>query len=187
MKNEKSVNVCDWFILLLALILLPASAAHSRAANTCDGIELPIDIRRHIEQESSQWKVINVSDLDLKYRTFWLSKYSGDCPGIAIGHFKPSSRTLYAVALVSRTLNAHVKILVFEYKSNKYRSTVLMDTMSANPVPTIFKVPPETFEDWETGVNVKSRFPGVALAFYEGSSTLFYWSNGKFKELQISD
>ncbi len=62
-----------------------------------------------------------------------------------------------------------------------------MDTMSANPVPTIFKVPPDTFEDWETGDNVMTGYPGVALAFYEGSSTLFYWSNGKFKELQISD
>jgi len=180
------MNLCNGVILLLALILLPAFAAQTEAA-TCDGIDLPLDIRRYIEQQSSQWKVITVTDLKPEYRTFLMSKNSTDCPGIVVGHFKPSSRTLYAVALVSRTLNAHVKILVFEYKSNKYRSTVLMDTMSANPVPTIFKVPPDTFEDWETGVNVKTRYPGVALAFYEGSSTLFYWSNGKFKRLQISD
>ena len=179
-------HVIIWWIVPLVLMLSSAFSAQIFAAS-CEGKGLPPYIRSYLEKESSQWKIIEVSDLAPDHKTFWLRDHPHECPGFVVGAFTPSARKLYAVALISRTLNTHAELLIFEKSAQKYNVKVLLSPFSAAPIPVIFKATPGTYEDWESTRKVKTRFPGITFVFYESSATLFYWSNGKFRELQVSD
>jgi hypothetical protein len=175
-----------WQIMLLVLMLSSAFSAQIFAAS-CEGKDLPPYISSYLEKESSQWKIIEVSDLAPEHKTFWLSDHPQECPGIVVGAFTPSARKLYAVALISRTLNTHAKLLIFEESAQKYNMTELLSPGNAAPIPFIFKAKPGSYGDWENTRKVKTQFPGIMLVSYEVSATLYYWSNGKFREFQISD
>jgi hypothetical protein len=169
-------------------ILILLSGASSSSFSQCEEGLIPSGMSQYLKTKFSDWKVVEVKDL-LEYdRDVWLGEHSKACPGIGQGRFDPSGRWKTAILLIPKLpTDNRAKLILVDKKERKYSSIVLAEMNNRGQVPVVFTAPPGRYKSWDNSRNVTTRHAVVALVFYESSGTVFYWANGKFHELQVSD
>jgi hypothetical protein len=143
---------------------------------------------QYLKTKFPEWKVVAVKDLLAYHRELWLQEHSTACPGIAQGRYDPSGHWKTAILVVPKLPHDNrAKLILVNKTGQKYSSMVLAEMNERGHVPVIFTAPRGSYKSWDDSQKVMTRYAVVALVFYESSATVFYWANGKFHELQVSD
>ncbi len=178
-------------VIPLVIFLSAALCPQARAADPCDLSVLPQELQTKLARNYSDWQPERLENLSKYYRRFWLKDHPNDCPGIAIGHFESKSELSYALFLVPRgdRKQPGASIVVF-----------------SRTAPTIPFVSHLVFK-WDTGnfydhsdlviskvaegeygdPKVVIDLDGVLYEAMEKASSLYYWKNGHYHVLSISD
>ncbi len=174
-----------WLIFLMLL-----SGFANPSFGQCEKQKIPPGIGQYLSRQFPDWELVAVKNLLEYHQELWLQEHSGDCPGLARGWFEPSRRWKTAVLIVPKLESENrAKVLLIKQVGTKYSSIVLADIKERGAVPVIFSAPAGEYKssDSTRKVKAKAKYAVISLVFYESSATVFYWSNGKFRELQVSD
>jgi hypothetical protein len=170
----------------MVLAFVPVSLAQS---NRCE--VLPSDAKLVIKQRFPNWRPKLLSDLKGYDQKLWLEMRPKECPGIAVGHFERPDQIGYAVLLIPKSgHDANYKIIVLSKAADKYAVRVL-DHSEGNPDSDggliISKEPHGRYSEMGNTKSVRLKLDGVNVEWLEKSSVLYYWSQGKYQNIQTSD
>jgi hypothetical protein len=146
-------------------------------------------VQQLLEKGYASWRYERVSDLPEEYQKMWTTHNPKDCPGFAAGHFINLENLSYAVLLISGSgQSVSSKLLVVNRtKKGTYAATVLTEEKTTQHYEVVSRVPPGAYSDPEGGSSVRLRLDGVLLEALEVGSTLYYWRNGRFHSLVLSE
>ncbi len=180
-------------ILLISLLLLCNGEVFSQEARKepCDGIAVPEPVLQALAHQFSAWRALRLSDLDPSHQGFWLdSKHGRSCPGIAIGHFESKSRLSYAFLLIPKQSSGagYKLVVVSDTKRTPYNIKVLEEENHPGKISTVvYSVSPGKYSDAEEEVSVQIPMQGIQSEQMEVGAVLFYWKNGKYHSLVVSN
>ncbi len=177
-----------WLILItLVLALAPASMA---SADPCARIHLPFEVDQVLRQQFRNWRPKLLSDLSSDDQRVWSQDHPRACPGIASGHFEAADRIDYAILLIPKSTSAlGSKIIVVSQVAQRYAVRLLAQDQGTGPDSglVISKQPAGPYRDFEGGQTVHLKLDGVEIEWLEKSSTLYYWSRGRYRSIATSD
>jgi hypothetical protein len=169
-----------------------ATAGQSLPPRPCDLAAVPPEIRTELKNKFAGWRPKQLSDLDEDAQRFWRDGLNRkNCPGIAIGHFESAEQNSFDFLLVPESeTNKGYKIVVFSRGSNEnpYASQ-LLDSADGETYSglVILKAKPGTFSDVEGTKKIQTKLDGVIVEWIGKGSILYYWSDGRYQQLTISD
>ncbi len=104
MKNRQGSPRVGKFLLrfILAFICSPAGVTYAQGQKTtlCSLESTPSEVRSYLKAHYAGWRVKQVDDLKAFALEDWRSQKPLQCPGMAIGTFKPGKGLAYAFLLV---------------------------------------------------------------------------------------
>jgi hypothetical protein len=165
--------------------------SRARVTDPCDLSVLPPELQTELARDYSDSQPEKLENLSEHYRQLWLKDHPNDCPGIAIGHFESKSELSYGLFLVPRPDRKHpgASIVVF----SRTRLTIpfvshLVQRWDAGNFQdhsdlVISKVVPGKYGDPKVLIDLD----GVLYEALEKASSLYYWKNGRYQGLSISD
>ena len=112
-----------------------------------------------------------------------------DCPGIAMGHFERKSELSYAFSMKPRNprQTGWRLVVISKTRQGAYRGGVLGQTDERVPPYVIYAVPPEEYTDAFETESVKLRLDGLQVEQMEAGAMLFYWKEGQYRSLILSE
>jgi len=176
-------------LVVLALIAVhPISAA---AADPCDKMPLPATVRHLLRDKYPEWRPKQMSDLDQDDKEIWSGENLGSCPGIAVGHFEDPAQLAYAVLMVptSDRARGYKVVMVAETKGSDGYELKLLDHADAPACSclVISKANPGKYSGFDDPKSVRLKLDGINVEWLEKSSVLYFYSNGKYQQLETSD
>jgi hypothetical protein len=179
-------------LLVYVVILVIVPASFGQLKNSCRASSLPSGAKALLDGKYADWRPKDVSDLGPDDKELWLKANPKDCPGIAIGHFEEPDRVSYAVLLVPKSELKHAyKIIVLRElpTGNGYAARLLdqADGEYSSSGLVISRVPPGKYSDFEGTASVSVKVDAVNVEWIEKAAVLYYWANGKYHTIQISD
>jgi hypothetical protein len=193
-RSKRVVHISLFFSFLFAGLGAP-----SKAADPCDISLLPQELQTKLTKEYPDWqpeRLENLGELDRAYRT---KAHPKDCPGIAIGHFESKPQLSFALFLVPRLVRKQqgFQLVVF----SRTEPSALFVSHTVFQVDTgnfyersdlvISRVPPGQYEEVEEDSGnprkVSLHLDGLLYEAIGKASSLYYWENGKYKGLPLSD
>ena len=149
---------------------------------------LPPEVNAVLNQQFSGWRPKVLFDLSGYDKKLWLEMHSKECPGIAEGNFERSDRLAYALLLVPKAADrAGYKIIVLSNSSGKYAVRLLNQAKGTDDGLVISKAPRGRYSEFDDEGSVRLTLDGVNVEWLEKSSTLYYWSKGKYENIPTSD
>jgi hypothetical protein len=141
-----------------------------------------------LDQRFPGWRPKVLSDLHDYDKKLWLEMHPKECPGIAEGHFESSDRLAYAVLLVPKAADrAGSKIIVLGKAAGEYAVRLLDQAKGTDDGLVISKAPHGRYSEFGDAKSVRLTLDGVNVEWLEKSSTLYYWSKGKYQNIPTSD
>jgi len=139
-----------------------------------------------------QWRPKQLSDMGADDQQLWLNgPNEKESPGIAIGHFEFPDELSYAVLLVRKSdPSGGYKLLVFSKGPTKDAFTwKLLDHAEGQTCSclVISKTEPGKYSDWENKRSVQLKLDGIQVEWMEKGAQLYYWSESRYRTLQVSD
>ena len=114
-----------------------------------------------------------------------------DCPGIATGHFQSTKELSYALLLVpkSNPNEGHKIIVVSKNETNDSYDWRLLDHAEGQTYSglVLSKAAPGKYSDWENEKSIQLKLDGIQVEWMEKGAVLYFWSEGRYRKLQISD
>jgi hypothetical protein len=157
----------------------------------CASTKLPIPVQQLLDSKYRDWRPKMLSDLEGDDQKLWSTSNPHSCPGLAVGSFEAPHQRAYAFLLVPKSgAEDQYKIVVIAQRkgSAEYHTTVLDHGPSThNSGMVISRVPPSKQTGFDETKSVILRLDGVNVEWLEKSSVLYYFSSGKYHELQTSD
>jgi hypothetical protein len=184
------MRICRGFGLVsrAVFVLIVLFGTWSPIYSQCDGATKSSGIDSFLMTRYPDWKVVEVTDLSEYHRRLWLEDHPTACPGMDTGRFDPGGRWQTAILLIPKLQRDNrAKLLILSKIGLKYSSVVLANLDQRGEVPVIFTASRGRYRSWDHSVEIVTKYKVVTLVFYESSATVFYWTNGKFHELQVSD
>lgn len=95
----------------------------------------------------------------------------------------------YAVLLVPKSGDStSYKIAVLSKGSEQYEIRMLDSGKNVGALSLVIsKVPPGTYSGFENTRKIRLSLEGLNVEWLEKSSTLYYWSNGRYRSIATSD
>jgi hypothetical protein len=169
--------------ILTFLAFAPLSQAQD---HRCDLMSL--QAKAVLDQRFSGWRPKVLFDLRGYDKKLWLKMHSKECPGIAGGHFESSDRLAYAVLLVPKAAEkAGYKIIVLSKPAGEYDVRLLDQANGTDDGLVVSKAPRGRHSGFGDEKSVRLTLDGVNVEWLEKSSTLYYWSKGKYQNIPTSD
>lgn len=177
-------------IALGGVVTLSAQAQ----SGDCKTAALPLEIRNQISKEFPLWRIQEVLDLNPTARGVWEeSAQTGECPGIAAGHFDGGATKSYAVLVVSRN---HPKtgnqFLVFGRRAGKSSyQLMLVERSDAAEARNFFvrriQIGDVFNQQWikRLGVGAKEGLLLVDAGEQEYEADIYYWAQGRYQHEPI--
>jgi hypothetical protein len=187
----KQIYVAGWIvgvIVLLATCNVPTHAAQKD--DVCSDDTLPAPIRASLQSNFDGWRPEGLADLGQDDLELWTKNQPKDCPGIAIGHFERADALIYAVLLVpkSKTGTGYKLVLFSEAPgTNAFTWKLLENYEKDNFAPVIWKLPPGKYTSYTSGKTIRLALDGLNVEWLEKSSYIFYWFEGRYHKIWISD
>ncbi|MCI0331101.1 MAG: hypothetical protein L0196_09205 [candidate division Zixibacteria bacterium] len=186
--------------LPLCLILITYDYALGRQpANrlSCSS-SLPKEALKEIAARFKGWRILEKKDINSVGQTLWDKTRAGECPGIAAGNYDDSNVKGYAILIIPRdSVKRQIKLLLFqENSSEKYAARIIYEAVTArHSYPVIYKGEPGTYtetasDDYgedDRADSIKTKHDVIICKFIKKGALAFYYKNGKFYELAISD
>lgn len=162
-------------------------SCNGTAASGCDMKNLPQGIHDYLQRNFGEWKIVTSEDLLPDHKPVFLKRHPNKCPGFTSGKYKCSDRPLFAVVIISNEKPRRSKLLVFEKVQGSYQATPLGGLPNVVITPVVLTMPPDTYLSWRREKEIKAKYPVIFYVHYEASAQMYYWSEGKWHKLQISD
>ena len=175
------------FFLFACFAVQPLVAASS--PDPCAGTKLPAGVEQLLKQKYPDWRPKTVSDLEAYDHELWLSTNPHSCPGLAIGHFEQPNQLAYAILLVPNSGPSggyKIIIAVNSEDPNNYVVRLLDHGKFASGL-VILKERPGKYKGFDETRSIALKLDGLNVEWLEKSSVLYYYSNGKYHQLQTSD
>lgn len=184
------LTVC-MILIGIALLWNPLAFSQQPSADACERTLLPEPARKLLERKFPSWRIRTVNDLPADEQEAW-RKIRGEsaCPGIAVGHFEAEDRDTYAVVLVPKSNNKPIYRLIV---INKGRTSFAMKVLEAPnrevPVPEIYKLPPGDYDYLESDETKRIHLTrdSFQVEIFERAAWLYYWKNGKYHSLAVTE
>jgi len=186
-------------MILLALVLVvgcatsPPGAAtgHDADSVNCGHGRLPIGVLQSLRTQFAGWRIKTFDDLEPYHRQLWTETRGNECPGIAVGRFLMDSVDVVCLLLVrDQPGKRGYKIVAFSPRRDKSRPRVLVveDEPSGNAAGVVLcRVAPGILSGVETTQPVRLVLDGLQVEELEVGSTLYYWKDGRFRHIRISE
>jgi hypothetical protein len=180
--------LCTKYLSVWIVFLIGISGLVTPAFSKCETQHISPRIREYLLKEFPDWKVVGVNDLLAYHKELWVAEHGAECPGVAFGRYEPTGRWRTAMLIIPKSsTDLRAKLLLIGETGGRYNHKILADISQRGPTPVLFKAPPGKYRSWNGSRTVRTRYPVMSLVFYESSATVFFWANGKFRELQVSD
>jgi hypothetical protein len=172
--------------LLYAQLLSAAALGNGNAAKSasCAAL-LPPEAKVKLESAHKGWSVLEYDQLYPHQQEIW----SARCPGVAVGQFRGPGTIGYAVVVVRQAGDVkQAKLVLLEKQKTSYAIQLLREQGEVPSYPVVHKEPPgvyREFYDRESTVKVVNDV--FVYEHLEATATLFYYKDGKYQELLISD
>lgn len=172
---------------LLCLQLLTAVATANDGppkAPFCESL-LPPEVKAKVEAAYTGWRVLEHNQLYPHQQEIWGAR----CPGVAIGEFRGPGKVGYGVVIVRQVKEIkQAKLLLLEKLQTNYTMQQLREQNEVPSYPVIHKEPPGIYREFYDRQNtVKVLSDVLVYEHLEATATLFYFKDGKYQELLISD
>lgn len=151
---------------------------------------LPQEAREKIVTSFRNWRTLELKDLVPDDQVLWKKYHQGECPGVAAGSFDNSGKTEYAVLIISRTqIKKQTKLLLLRKTySGDYTPKILYEEEGVSNFPAIHKEPPGVYSDfYDRNSTIAAKTDVIIYEHIEASAIAFYYENGEFKQILISD
>jgi hypothetical protein len=162
-------------------------------SSQCSGSILPSPVKELLKTKFSNWKIMQLSDMDQDDRDLWLKGPNGKlCPGLAVGHFDNAETPSYALLLISRSIpGGDYKIVIFSKNvpedTYSWRLLDHGDGECAYCGIVISRVLPGKYHDWEGAKSIRIKLDGLLVEWLEKGAVLYFRSAGQYRKLQVSD
>jgi hypothetical protein len=164
--------------------------AGRQVEDPCAEDKLPRGVLKILETKFAAWQVEKAEDMDAYDRELWLKAHPDKCPGIAVGHFRSKERLSYAVLLIPRGQDeSGYRLLTFAKETTGDFVTQLLEEVKqgSSGFPVIIAVPPGEYSDPEEETRVRLNLDGILAERLEVGAILYYWKEGRFQELIVSE
>jgi hypothetical protein len=179
-------------LMLLPVVCFAAQPGQTERATICDSSALPTSAQKLLTAKFSGWRPKLVSDMDTDDQQLWLTATHGkECPGIVAGHFETADELSYAVLLVpkSNSSEGYKFGVLSKGAADKDYAWKLIDhaETQADPGLVISKAPSGKYSDWEGNKSVRLKLDGIQLEWMEKGAVLYFWSEGQYHRIRVSD
>jgi len=192
--EEHRMTIREHLLLIavsIAFYVCGGFCSQARAADPCDLSVLPQELQAELAKTYPDSQPERLENLSEYYRQSWLKEHPTDCPGIAIGHFESKSELSYAAFLVPRSDRKRpgASIVVFSRirTTARFVSHLVLKWDAGNFYDhsdlVISRVAVGEYGD----PKVVTDLDGVLYEAMEKASSLYYWKNGRYQGLSISD
>lgn len=168
-------------------VLTALASQQSASPSGCELSDLPAPILTHLKTKYTEWEVLKLDDLLPEDRKFYLDHNPGGCPGFTSGEYIAGRKSFAVLIISKKTKPLRVKLLVFVKGGERYNPTTLVDSEHEGPLPAIFTRPPGSYQSWDREEEIKAEHAVIFFVRYEAWALMFYWQQGKWRMLQISD
>jgi hypothetical protein len=177
----------------IALGVVVTLSAQTQSGD-CKPLVLPLGIRNQISKEFPLWRIQEVPDLNPTARNAWEgSAHTGECPGIAFGHFDGGVAKSYAVLVVSRN---HPKtgnqFLIFGRRAGKSSYQLMLAERSDAAEAGNFFVRGIQIGDFfnhqwikRLGVGAKDGVLLVDAGEQEYEADVYYWTQSRYQHQPV--
>lgn len=175
--------------ILIALVCAFAPTSWA-SPDFCGNQQLPRKVDQILNQQFRDWRPKLFSDLSSDDQRVWNESHPRACPGIVSGHFEAADRMAYALLLVPTSPHGSgSKVSVISQVSQGYAVRLLVQDVGSEPDSglVISKARAGAYSDFEDGRTIHLKLEGVEVEWLEKSSTLYYWSNGRYRSIATSD
>ncbi|MGH9516236.1 MAG: hypothetical protein ACRD3P_11225 [Terriglobales bacterium] len=178
--------------LYMALFLLwTTSMLSQKNADPCAMGSLPAGVQELVVDKYPGLRPKALSDLEGYDRKLWVTSNPHACPGVAVGNFEEASQRGFAILLIPKSgVEEQYKVVVIAQSkgSRQYHLSVLDHGISTpNSGLVISKVPPGKQTGFDESKSIRLKLDGIDVEWLEKSSVLYYYSGGRYHELQTSD
>ena len=168
----------------------------SSARKSCASL-LPKEALKEITLNFKNWRVLEKNDIDSLSQVLWDETRGEECPGVAVGNYDGSNEKGYAALIIPQdSTKRKFKLLLLKKNSSRnYTIKTLIKSSGVGDYPVIYKGKPGTYT--ETGSfdydkdneadSVETKYDVIICEFIEKGALAFYYKDGKFHELVISD
>jgi hypothetical protein len=186
-----------WLRIALSIVvsmpyMQPALTAPSQSTSPCDESTVPTTISELLKAKFPQWRPKRLSDMDADNQQLWLEGRNGkECPGSAVGHFDSTDTLSYAFLLVPQSNpTGGYKVVMFGKAADKdHYSVHVLDGAEGQTYSglVIFRAEPGEYKDVNGKRTVRIKTDVLYVEWIEKGAEIFYWSAGRYHELQVSD
>jgi hypothetical protein len=172
--------------------LVPTQISPTQNAAACDESALPASVRDLLNAKFSEWRPKQVSDMDADDQHLWLTAvHAKECLGIAVGHFETADELSYAILLVPKSNpgGGHKVVVVSKGGPKSAYTWKLLDHGDGQTYSglVISKAAPGKYSDWENNKSIRLKLDGIQVEWMEKGAVLYFWSEGRYRKIQVSD
>jgi hypothetical protein len=175
---------------LFLIIVLIQNSAHGEELlkKSCASL-LPDEAKEEIIRTYKNWRILEQDDLVSDDQLLWNKYHMGECPGIVVGTFDNSGKKAYAVLMITQAPIKKAKLLLIRKKYNgKYTITLFYSENNLPNFPVIHKGPPGLYYDfYNRKHSIEAKADVIIYEHIESKAIAFYYKNGKYQHLLISD
>jgi hypothetical protein len=187
------------FLIGLALTLALAKTAGAQQGanaekdNPCSSNDFPAELRNKLKSEYAAWKIQNLQDLSPSANARWAGGSFTGCPGIAVGEFRETSGTSYAVLLVPQEKpDSGYQLISYTPKSSSSEAEFRIVEKRSLPGASNFFLRTgkmsELFDEESRRkfqIKAKEAFLLFDVGEQEYEVDAYFWSNGAYRNSPV--
>lgn len=178
---------CNTGAVLLAIIVILSTSSPAEISKKCGVEQLPAKARALLLTKFPEWHIVETKDLLGDDRNIWIKAHHDACPGIAKGNFEGGQPT-YAVSLIRRKANRLWQALVVLSDKDQVFVARVLDPPSEVARPLVIsRLPPGKYSSAEGDTIAAAKFDVIQEEAIEAGATVFYWKNGEFHRIVVSE
>lgn len=174
-------------LFLLGGTLVRAQTTPPNASSSCESA-LPPQVKKAVTSKLKGWKILTIADLTHDDQEIFADSYEEQCPGFAAGQFAPGQSPAYAVTLIrSRNGALSQTLLLAAQKKGRYQVTTLSPQQRVSSPSIVRKLPRGNYSSPQGDTQIAAAFDVIAYEKIQAGTVIFYWSDGKYRSLVISE
>ncbi|GLQ87714.1 hypothetical protein [Dyella flagellata] len=178
--NRKTIALRLFFRMAVLSCGLAVRLAHAVAQCTVP------EVQAELQRSYSGWQVVSLEDLRAEDRDLWIKQHGTDCPGIFKAKLKSKAYKSYAVTIFKRDHELQQALLILNDGQGIHSISILSGPQEVAYLSVVSKAPPGKYVD-VTGKKIAVSLDSVLYEAIEAGSTLYYFRNGRFSSITVSE
>ncbi len=170
-------------------LLLVAMANANTPSNSHAKCSIPNAAMQLTVMKFPGMHIVKLNDLQIHEQTLWKRYHYNLCPGMAKGIFAPRIAG-YAISLIRPLENyKYIVAFIIIFKAGrKFKIKSLAPvSISVGHIPVVLLHRPGKFESAEHDRTIHTRWQLIEYAAMEAASIGYYWQDGSFHKIQLSE